>query len=129
MPITEDIPEYDLGDVVPLGNATWITGSGPFTDINGAPTNPTSVTITVQPPAESEISPTIYYWPSGTPAVEQQTGDIPGVEPPTAVGPGRFYANHKVLAAGLWHYRLRGIGAVEQLDEGRFWVTPSTIPL
>lgn len=126
MPISSDIPVYDLGDVVPLGNATWIAGSGPFTDANGAAANPTSATITVQPPTGSSIT---YSWPTGTPALEQQTGNIPGVTPPTAVGPGRFYANQLASAAGLWHYRLRGVGAVEQLDEGRFLVRASTIPL
>lgn len=129
MPVTSEIPEYDLGDVVPLGNATWITGSGPFTDINGEPTNPTSATVTVQPPPESGANPVTYSWPTGTPALEQQTGNVPGSSPPVAVGPGRFYANHKVLFPGLWYYRLKGVGAVEQIDEGRFWVKPSTIPL
>jgi hypothetical protein len=129
MPITSEVPEYDLGDVIPLGNATWIVGSDPFTDESGAPTNPTSITITVQPPEESGVNPTTYFWPGGTPAAIQQTGNVPGVTPPVAVGPGRFYVNHPLLFSGLWHYRLRGIGAVEQVDEGRFWVKPSTIPL
>lgn len=129
MPITSEVPVYDVGEVVPIGNATWIEGAGPFVNLAGVPTNPTTVTITLFPPVESQASPTTYFWPSGTPAAEQQTGDIPGSEPPEPVGAGRFFANHPSLFSGMWHYRLRGTGAVEQLDEGRFWVRPSSVPL
>jgi hypothetical protein len=129
MPISSEIPVYDLGEVVPLGNATWIEGAGPFVNEAGEPTNPTAAILTVQPPPESGANPVNYYWPSGTPALEQQTGNVPGSDPPEPVGAGRFYQNVTATFAGMWEYRLRGTGNVEQIDYGRFLVRPSRIPL
>jgi hypothetical protein len=114
MPISADVPKYQIMDVVPLGNPTWIEGAGAFTDVAGTATNPTSATLTVVPPPESEVNPTTYSWPAGTPALAQEAA-------------GRFYANHRVTVPGLWHYRLAGVGNVEQADEGRFWVEPSQV--
>lgn len=101
------IASYDIDDLVRLGNPAGTsddgTTSAAFTDISGAATDPTSVTLTVRKPDGTLLS---YGYPTGT------DGNL------TKETTGRFYYDVAIDQNGLWHWRLSGEGAVVTSEEG-----------
>lgn len=83
--------EHDVGDLARL--------SVVFKDADGAPTNPTTVTLKVR-----RAGVTTTY----TDAVNDSAGS--------------YHRDVSVDAAGLWVYRWIGTGAVQAAEEGRFFV-------
>lgn len=110
----------DIGDRDRIGNAAINPATGqPLADppsafhVEGADTDPTSVTLTVQQPDGVLL---IYGWPA------------PGVSGTlTREAVGRFYADVTYTLAGNWDYRLEGTGAVVAAEEGRVRVSKSGV--
>jgi len=97
--VTSDAARYDIGDAVVLATR--------FTDAQGVPTDPTTVTLTVRAPDAT---------------VETVTGAQLGH---SAAG---TYTHVLVAAqAGVHRYRWAGTGAVQEASEGSFSVRSQTV--
>jgi hypothetical protein len=99
-----------------FGNYSGATEAEPFTNLAGAATDPTAVTLTIQKPDGSEL---VYAWP--TPGVGQLSLTK------EAAQTGRFYADVVIDQAGRWRYKLVGTGAVTAAAEGELRVERSHI--
>lgn len=103
----------DIGDQVRIGNPSLDPGSAPFTDLDGAPTNPTTVELTIEKPDGTVVG---YGWPTAGP-----DGVLMNESP------GRFYCAILIDQSGPWQYRLAGLGAVAAASEGVLRVTPRQV--
>lgn len=96
------ISTYHLGQTVRISTATA------FTDADGDPVAPDTVTLTVREPAPDRTETTY----SG--------GDL------TSPSTGVYYRDITPDVPGTWHYRWSGtIGASVAVDEDTFHVSPS----
>lgn len=100
------ITSFDIGDQPRLGNHA-ASGASAFTDAAGTATDPgTSVTLQVDKPTGASTT----YTYSGSPALFKEAT-------------GRFYVNVTLDVAGLWSYRLLGVGtSVQTAAEGQLHV-------
>ena len=87
---------YDIGDVARL--------FGAFTDINGAPADPTTVIVSVKDPNGTVT----------TPAVVRDSL-------------GNYHADQDCSIAGTWKYQFDGTGAVKASGPGTFRVRPREV--
>lgn len=86
---------YDVGDLVRLAVE--------FTDADGAPADPTAVSLRVKHGSTTDVY---------TDAETDSTG--------------AYHKDVEATAPGAWSYRWIGTGAVQAAEEGRFFVrTPS----
>jgi hypothetical protein len=90
------VQSYDIGDR-PRATVT-------FTAINGTPTNPTTVTVTVQDPTGAETSPA---------AVSD--------------GAGVYHVDIDATMSGRWLVRFVGVGTVVAAVEDQFLVRVSPV--
>lgn len=113
----------DVGDLIRFGNPLIDPSTGQalaapaaaFT-VNGAPTNPTAVTLTIQKPDGTQL---VYAWPTpgaGQFTLQQEAGQT-----------GRFYADVLIDQPGYWFAKLAGSGAVTQAEELALLVRKSRI--
>ncbi len=91
-------PAPEVNDVVRISAA--------FTDLDGVPTDPTTVTFRVKDPAG---------------AVAVHTGDV------EHDGDGEYHLDADATEAGEWFYRVEGTGAVQESGEGSFVVRTSLV--
>lgn len=103
----------DRGDRVRVGNASAATDAAAFTTLDGTPTDPTEVTLTVVKPDGVQL---VYGWPDA--------GDDGTL---TRESAGRFYADVDLDQAGTWRYRLAGTGTVVAAAEGALRVERSRV--
>lgn len=97
------INEYDRGDRVRLSAA--------FTDADGAPADPTTITLYVLDPTRT-VTPYVY------PAAVEMVRDALGA----------YHADLTLSLEGPWYYRWTGTGAIVAAAEGRFHVRQSAFP-
>lgn len=104
------ITSYDVGDQPRIGNHA-ASGAAAFTDTSGVTTDPATVTLrVVEPNGDS----TIYQY-SGSPALFKETA-------------GRYYVDILLDTAGMWSYRLLGVGTqVQTAAEGQLHVRKSLV--
>jgi hypothetical protein len=103
----------DIGDLVRFGNPSLDPASAPFTDLDGVPTNPSMVELTIVKPDQTELA---YAWPGAGP-----DGSL------TNESVGRFYYAVLIDQSGPWQFRLAGQGAVTAAAEGVLRVTPRQV--
>ena len=94
---------YDIGDRVRV--------SVTFTDDVAAPADPTTVTVKYKNSGTGTLTSKVY----GVDAevVKDDTGD--------------YHIDIDVAAAGIWHYKFIGTGAVVAVEEGYFKVKESNV--
>lgn len=74
-------------------------------NVDGTPTNPAAVTLTVKKPSGALVTPA-----------------------PVNDGPGAYHADVTLdYVPGVWHYRWVGTGAAAAAEEGRFTVRASGV--
>ena len=112
------IPSYDVGDMVRLGNHAGSneddTSRQPFADVDGTPTDPTNVDLSVRTPSGLAL---VYNWPT--------QGAGTGLLVKEAIG--RFYYDLELAEHGLWHWALAGHGVVDTTERGAFYVRQGTV--
>lgn len=86
---------FDIGDEIVL--------SADFTDENGNPANPVTVTLKILDPAGATTTFTTF------------------TQPLT----GRYEHSLVITMSGRWHYRFEGVGGVTQAEEHDFSVRQS----
>lgn len=87
----------------PYGDTVRITAA--FLDVDGNLANPTTVTVTVKAPDLTETTPTA-----------------------TNIGTGRYRALVDGDQAGIWYYRVVGVGNdSDAAQEGSFCVEPTSL--
>lgn len=94
---------YDIGDLVRV--------SVVFKNVADAATDPTNVSLK-------------YRKPDGTVTTLVYLTDVALVKDST----GNYHADISATAAGVWTYKFLGTGAVQAVEEGRFFVQASVIP-
>lgn len=104
----------DIGDELRFGNAMEATAAAPFEDIDGNPSDPSAVVLTILKPDGTTL---VYGWPSAGADGTLQHAD-----------PGRFYADVVIDQSGHWRYRLEGTGAVTAAAEGSVGVQRRRVP-
>jgi hypothetical protein len=110
----------DIGDAIRFGNAridptTGVALASPplAFHVAGVDTDPTTVTLTIQRPDGTQLD---YRWPSA---------GLDGTLVRESVG--RFYADVLINQSGNWRYKLRGTGAVAQVEESSLRVQSSHV--
>lgn len=94
---------YDIGDLIKL--------TATFKNSGGTPTDPTTITLRVTDP----VATTSVY----TYALAQVTKESAGV----------YSKSITPASSGYWHYRWEGTGAVEQVEQGLFFIKVSSATL
>lgn len=91
---------YEVGDIARVKVA--------FTDVNGTPADPTSVSITIQLPDNSQALATT-------------------LPPIVRTGTGAYYYDVTITQSGTYFYRWAGNGAVMAVGEASFLVTETLL--
>ncbi len=87
---------YDVGDAARLAVA--------FTSLSGALTDPTTVTLTIQAPDNTQTTPSV---------VHDSTG--------------KYHYDLSITQSGVYLYRYVGTGAVAAVEEGQIMVRSTTL--
>ena len=89
---------------------TVVRMSAEFTDVEGLPLDPTTVTLRYLPPGGAEVQ--LLYGASAM--VKESTGS--------------YRADVLADASGLWRYRWEGTGTAQAVDEATFKVAVNNFP-